>query len=82
MELGSKDQSLFELIKIFRDKISNFDTNRFGKSLQKASELRKQGNDFYAKHEYEQAIETYTDVRISASLVHSLATNTWSTHAD
>lgn len=70
MELGSKDQSLFELIKIFRNKIATFDTSRYGKSVDKAAELRKQGNEFYAKHEYEDAIKTYTDVRNSGSLFH------------
>ena len=62
-ELKNKDQSLLELIRIFRDKISKFDASQFGKSVKKAAELRKRGNDLFSKNRYEDAIELYTDVR-------------------
>lgn len=71
MELDNKDQSLFELIKIFRDKIAKFDTSKYGKSVEKAAELRKQGNEFFAKNSYEDAIEMYTDVRNLRHFFHS-----------
>ena len=62
MDLSSKDQSLFELIKIFREKIGNFDCRRFGKDAGKASELRKKGNDLFASNRFEEAVSMYTDV--------------------
>lgn len=63
MEFESKEKSLFELIKIFRGKIAKLDTSKYGKSVHKAAELRKQGNELFAKNCYEDAIELYTDVR-------------------
>jgi hypothetical protein len=64
MDSDHKDQSLFELIRIFREKISKFDPSKYGKSVEKAAELRKQGNEFFAKNQYEDAIQMYTDVRM------------------
>lgn len=57
-----KNQKMFELIRIFREKISTFDTSKHRKNDNKAAELRSKGNDLFSKGLYEDAIQFYTEV--------------------
>ena len=57
-----KNQKMFELIRIFREKISAFDTSKHRKNGNKAVELRSKGNDLFSKGLYEDAIQVYTEV--------------------
>ena len=59
-----RNQKTFELIKIFREKISTFDTSKYRKNGNKASELRTKGNDLFSKGLYEDALQVYTEVRL------------------
>jgi len=59
-----KNQKLFELVKIFREKISAFDTSKHKKNANKALELRTKGNDLFSKGLYDDAIQVYTEVGI------------------
>lgn len=62
MAFIDQNQKLMKLLSIFREKVSNVDTSRFGKCEKKAAELRKQGNDLFVQDHFNQAIDLYTEV--------------------
>jgi hypothetical protein len=57
-----RNQKMFELIRMFRDKISSFDTSKYRKNANKAAELRTKGNELFAKGLYEESLQVYTEV--------------------
>ena len=58
-----EEQKLFQLLKIFREKVANIDKSRYVKNLEQAIQLRFNGNELFSKKEFEKSIESYTEVR-------------------
>lgn len=65
------EQNLFQLLKIFREKVSNLDKTKYAKSLDQAIQLRFNGNEMFSDKEFEKSIDLYTEVSIMSKCLPS-----------
>ena len=59
-----EDQKLFQLLKIFREKVSKLDKSKYLKSLDLAVQVRIEGNEAFSRKEFEKSVELYTEVSV------------------
>lgn len=57
-----EEQKLFQLLNIFREKVSKLDKSKYIKNIDEAIQLRFNGNEQFSKKNFEKSIELYTEV--------------------
>lgn len=58
------EDKLFELLRIFREKVSKLDKWRYMKSVETGARVRVEGNEAFSRREFEKSIELYTEVSV------------------
>lgn len=57
-----EEKKLFELLRIFREKVSKIDKSKYQKSVDSAVQLRIEGNEAFSRKEFEKSVQLYSEV--------------------